>query len=261
MFNLHSTIMTNISEGKVHQLTTEGYSFDIGEYIRQAFSIFQKAPGLFIAYAILSGLISLSAQLVPLLGTIAAILVSYPILVGYYLAGHELSRGREVQLSTFFGGFEYFGNLAAVYLIQFLAVLAVMIPFVLSLGVSAYLGAEFGGEIIAPAIGIPIMLAMLIPLIYLSVSWIYAPLFVVFNNMGFWDAMEASRKIVHKRWWMVFAFLLALGLIMFGGAIALLIGLLVAYPVAMVAVYISFADITELNTASPEADIVDHLVG
>ncbi len=252
--------MTSISESKVQQLTTEGYSFDIGEYIRQAFSLFQKAPGLFIVYAILSGLISVSAQLVPLLGSIAAILVSYPILVGYYLAGHELSRGREVQLSTFFGGFEYFGNLAAVYLIQFLAVLAVMIPFVLSVGVSAFIGAELGGEIIAPAVGIPIMLAMMVPLIYLTVSWMYAPLFVVFNNMGFWDAMEASRKIIHRRWWMVFAFLLLLGVLMMAGMLALLVGVLVAYPVAMVAVYISFANVTGLHAASPEADIVDHLV-
>jgi len=252
--------MNSISESKIHQLSAEGYSFSIGEYIRQAFSIFQKAPGLFIVYALLSGLISVSAQLVPLLGSIAAILISYPILVGYYLAGHELSRDRPVQLSTFFGGFEYFGNLAAVYLIQFVASLAVMVPLFLTIGFSAFLGGELGGEIIAPAVGIPIVLVMMVPLVYLSVCWLYAPLFVVFHNMGFWDAMETSRKIIHKRWWMVFAFLLVLGLLMFGGILALLIGVLVTYPVAMVAVYKSFADITELHEASPETDIADHLV-
>jgi len=163
-------------------------------------------------------------------------------------------------LNTFFGGFEYFGNLAAVYLIQFLASLAVIIPLFLTLGLSAFLGGNLGGEIISPSIGFPIVLVMMVPLIYISVSWMYAPLFVVFCNMGFWEAMETSRKIIHRRWWMVFAFLLVLGLLMMAGVLALLVGILVAYPVAMVAVYLSFADVTELNTASPEADIVDHLV-
>lgn len=55
------------------------------------------------------------------------------------------------------------------------------------------------------------------------------------------------------------SFIIVLGLIMMLGLFLLFIGILVAYPVAMVAVYVSFAEVTELQ-GNTEDDILDHLV-
>lgn len=252
--------MSTISSQKIQELTEEGYAISIGQFLNSGFQLFRKSPGLFIAYTILSFLIAVFSQLIPFLGTMASILISYPLLVGFYLAGHELLRGRPLELSTFFRGFEYFGHLAAVYFIQFLAAMVIMLPLFIAVGFGAFMMVDLGLDAVNPAILWPVSAVLMIPLIYITACWTYAPLFVVFYKMSFWEAMETSRKIIHKRWWMFFGFLLVVGLILMAGVLALFFGILVAYPVAMLAIYVSFAEITELHAEKPEADILDHLV-
>ncbi|NRB61579.1 MAG: hypothetical protein HRU40_00855 [Saprospiraceae bacterium] len=251
--------MSGFSTKKIEELVDQGYAFSIRGFIGKAFCLIQMTPGLFIAYTILSFLISFSAQFIPVLGTIASVLITYPLLVGFYLAGHDLMKGHNLELSTFFRGFEYFGNLSFIYLIQVLAAVVIFVPLIISFGLGAFLTTDLNLDNLVPAFLLPVAGCLLIPFIYLSVSWIYAPLFVVFYKMGFWEAMEASRRIIHKRWWTYMSFIIVLGLIMMLGLFLLFIGILVAYPVAMVAVYVSFAEVTELQ-GNTEDDILDHLV-
>ena len=82
-----------------------------------------------------------------------------------------------------------------------------------------------------------------IPMIYLTVSWIYALPLIIDRNLQFWDAMELSRKVVGKHWFITFAFLLVIGLLGACGFIACCIGLFVTIPLATIALMYAYEDI------------------
>jgi hypothetical protein len=83
----------------------------------------------------------------------------------------------------------------------------------------------------------------IIPGIYLSVCWIFALPLVIDRNLAFWDALELSRKMVSKHWFIVFAFLLVAGLLAGCGALACCVGIFVTIPIASVAIMYAYEDI------------------
>jgi uncharacterized membrane protein len=86
-------------------------------------------------------------------------------------------------------------------------------------------------------------LLCVLPGIYLSVSWIFALPLVIDRHLPFWDAMELSRKVVGKHWFIVFAFLLVIGLLAACGLIACCVGIFVTMPIASVALMYAYEDI------------------
>jgi len=249
---------------KLEQSLADGYSFDIGGFLRKGFELFQKKPGLFIVFALVAGLITTTANVIPFIGFIATALLSYPLTAGYYIAARQLDQGNDITFGTFFEGFEYFGNLVAIYLIQVLVIIALLLPFGFSVGISALMGAASGSDwalLATSSFSVVLLMVMMLPVLYLYISWMFAPHFVIFHGLGFWEAMETSRKLVQKRWWMVFAFALCLGLVFLGGVLALVVGLLVAIPVISLASYAAFAEIAGFaDEGSPTDTITNHLV-
>ncbi len=77
------------------------------------------------------------------------------------------------------------------------------------------------------------MVALLIPGIYLAVSYALAVPLLVDKKMGIWEAMETSRKAITRCWFRYLGLMLLSGLVMFGGALALGIGLIWTMPMAM----------------------------
>jgi uncharacterized membrane protein len=73
----------------------------------------------------------------------------------------------------------------------------------------------------------------IIPGIFLQVAWLFAIALVIDRRMNFWDAMELSRKMVCKHWFIVFAFLIVYGLVVVAGLIACCIGILVTIPIGL----------------------------
>ena len=86
-------------------------------------------------------------------------------------------------------------------------------------------------------------LLCIIPGLYLSVSWIFALPLVIDRNLPFWDAMELSRKVVAKHWFITFAFVLVMGLLAACGVIACCVGVFVTMPIATVALMYAYEDI------------------
>jgi hypothetical protein len=73
----------------------------------------------------------------------------------------------------------------------------------------------------------------IIPGLFLQVAWLFALPLVIDRRMNFWDAMELSRKMVCKHWFIVFAFLIVYGLVVLAGVIACCIGILVTIPIGL----------------------------
>jgi GYF domain 2 len=121
-------------------------------------------------------------------------------------------------------------------------------------GQAAGIGDAFSG--FGPVIGQLVLLGLVsgvlnmlafclcvLPSIYLSVAWTFAMPLVIDRGMGFWQAMELSRKVVTKHWFLVFAFLLVLGLVATAGLLACCVGLLVTVPLFWVSLMYAYEDI------------------
>ena len=121
-------------------------------------------------------------------------------------------------------------------------------------GESAGIGDAFSG--FGPSIGQLILLSfvmnilmligyvlLLIPGIYLAVAWFFSIPLVIDKQMGFWQAMELSRKMVNKHWFLIFAFLLVYGLLSVAGIIACCIGIFVTLPIGIAALMYAYETI------------------
>jgi len=147
------------------------------------------------------------------LGTSIVTAPAYAILMGglyrYYL---KLIRGQRAEIGDAFSGFTIApGQLALVGLVKAL------------LSLLGYL-------------------LCILPGIYLSVAWMFAVPLVIDRRMEFWEAMELSRKVVCKHWFLLFAFVLVLGLVTVCGLVACCIGLFVSVPIGWVALLYAYED-------------------
>lgn len=87
---------------------------------------------------------------------------------------------------------------------------------------------------------------LIIPGIYLAVAYSLSYwILVIHPNASFWDILEASRKIVTRRWFKFFILSLILGLILFISAIPLGIGLIWTLPLCNFAYALIFKKIFE----------------
>jgi uncharacterized membrane protein len=66
---------------------------------------------------------------------------------------------------------------------------------------------------------------------------------VIDRQMGFWSAMELSRKMVSKHWFVVFGFLIVYGLVVLAGLLGCCIGILVTLPIGLAALMCAYETI------------------
>ena len=147
---------------------------------------------------------------------IGGFLLAGPISAGFFIVAYRIDKGKFVQVDHLFDGFKMFVPLFLVTIIS-----AVMV----------FLGS----------------LAFIIPGIYLSIAYTFALFFILFGNSEVWEAMELSRKLVHREWFSVFMLVLALGVVNILGALAFGVGLLFTIPVSYCALYAAFDDIVGVN--------------
>jgi uncharacterized membrane protein len=86
-------------------------------------------------------------------------------------------------------------------------------------------------------------LLFIIPGIYLSVCYIFAIHFVIFEKLDFWEAMEASRKLVSREWFSIFGLVIVLAVLNFLGVLFCGVGIIVTIPISISAIYAAFKDI------------------
>lgn len=256
--------MNNQQREKLASIINEGYIFHFSEYFNKGMNIFRKDIGSFVGYTLVYFVISIVLSMIPILGTIASMLITYPLLVGFVIVAHKINRNESFEFGAFFKGFDFFTPLFLQYLVMALVSLAFLVP----LGIYAYLTLDLVDfEIFAIAAKLetfvfPILL-LLIPLLYLYTSWRWAPYFIVFYKMPFGEAMETSRKMVGRNFWPFLAFMLLISLLMVSGMIAFVVGMVFTIPLAMCVDYAAFADVTrlmEMQEGDMDLDITEHFV-
>lgn len=87
------------------------------------------------------------------------------------------------------------------------------------------------------------LLLLIVPGIYLIFSYLCVLPLIVEKGMSPWQAMEASRKAIHRCWFKVFGLQLILGFVLIGSAILFGVGLIWTVPMCLLAAAILYREI------------------
>lgn len=206
-------------------LLARNYEVRIGDYFSRGWEIFKTYPWGFILYTLIFGIIAAvfgavgSGDGEAPVGSLIFNIISPVLGAGFYIVAFQIARNRPKNFSDFFNGFKKFLPLFLTSLVS---------------GIFIALG----------------LIAFILPGIYLAVSYMFAPLFVIDKNMEFWSAMETSRKLITKRWWSFFGLAIVLAVLVFAGFLLIGIGALVAIPLATCVLAAAYEDIVGLNSVA-----------
>jgi hypothetical protein len=245
---------------RLEAVLNEGYDFKLGEYVSKGFNIFSRNAGLFIGYLFVYFAILLGLGIIPILGQLISAMISGALIAGFYIVADKTERGEYVEFSNFFDGFKSWTALFVGSILKGLLFLAVIIPF------AVYFFTKYTNYLIEkPSIGgidFAIFGLFFVVLTYLGVSFVYMPFFIIFDKMEAWAAMQMSRKIVEKHFFMHLLFFFVLGIIGVIGVLPLLLGLIVTIPATICALYAAWADITRYHEEVEENDdeLLRHLI-
>lgn len=210
----------------------DGYDFKFSDYISQGIQLFKKDIANFVLFMLVLSAINLGLAFIPILGTLGSLIIGPPLNAGIFLVANKIRKNEPYTFNNFFDGFKsHFGSLIVLGLVS---------------GILTGIGVVF----------------CILPGIYLGVAWSLAVPMVLFVKPEFWDAMEASRKVVSKQFWSFLGFTIVvfLGAAIIG-VLACGIGLLFTIPIAILSTYCAFVDIMsapEAAASEPVAPEVSH---
>jgi len=256
---------TDISE--IIDNTTESYDFDFQKYFSKGFEICNKYLVGFIGFTLLYNLGLGIINRLPTLGYLSQIILSPILVVGFYIVAQKISKNKPYNFDDFWQSFRHWDQLILVSLIQTFAIVLFLSPIYFAIDINEHITwyeeLQIDPESIERVPYTPLWLFLLIiPIIYFSVSWVYAPLLVLFHRLTAWEAMKISLQIVSKKWWSIAFFTLSIYMVIGIGLILFGIGVFYTLPLAMCIFYVSFEDIMQFYLKEEgEDDILDHLVG
>jgi hypothetical protein len=229
------------------QLLQREYRVEIGTALERSWALFTKNPGPIIGVTLLAGVLLIACSVVGMLISMVVpmgnVLVQ-PLYLGPLTGGLlwfflRLSRGEAATVSDLFDGFsKRFVQLFLALLVQSLITVACLIPVgIVAVVMGISMGAfNRGGGASPPGVAFIMGIAIaglfaLVAITYLNTLWTHSLLLIMDKNMKFWPAMQLSRKLVSKGWWMTFLLLLLGGTISGVGALLCLIGLAATVPI------------------------------
>jgi len=190
----------------------------VGDYVKAGWELFKKYPAGFVGYFIIILVASIALRLVPVVGMLAGFVLVSPLNAGFFVVGAKLLKNQTPDFVDFFGGFKFFLQLA---------LLGVVSSILITLG----------------------LVLLIVPGIYLIVSYLFTVMFVVDRRLDFWPAMETSRRAVQPAWFKVFVLLLMLVVLNLAGALLLGVGLLVSIPLTHCILTVAYADLFGIESA------------
>lgn len=241
---------------------------DIKGYFGKSFRIFSDDIGNFIPYTFVVLFTLLLTRLVGSVGIIANMLLANQLIAGYFVAGASLERAQKKGIGTYFAAFEFVQTIGLFSLIQFLVNFILFLPFLFTVGRNLFRFDLLGQEVYPYW-----SFLLLLPLIYLSMAWRWAPALMIFYHMKLWEAMETSRKLITRNLFGQLIHVVLITLPFFIPPIvnflsvnlelrlfSLLFLLLIGYSFG--ADYFAFADEVDLfeETDTEKMDLLDHFI-
>jgi uncharacterized membrane protein len=95
------------------------------------------------------------------------------------------------------------------------------------------------------------LVVLLIPVVYLTVLWMFGLPLVIDKGLGFWQAMETSRKVVSKHWFSVFGLLVVISLINLVGLFLCCVGMFLTFPLGIAAMIHAYETLFSQREPAP----------
>jgi ABC-type amino acid transport system permease subunit len=220
------------------EILSGGFEVNIGACVSRAWELMKNNFGLMLGTTLLVTLCMQAAGFIPILGACIGLILNGPLLGGLYLFYLKLIRGEPATVGDGFSGFKRFGSLLGVFVLM---CILIYLPF-LPAGAYGVITDQFDRP--SPdAMFVLLAIAGFLGTVYLAVSFFYALPLVADLELGAWDALQVSRKVINQKF---FSFL-GLGvvgcLIMVLGLMALCLGVFVAMPLAYAMWMYAYEDI------------------
>jgi hypothetical protein len=201
------------TQRQAREVLAQDYRISIGDCIGRAFELVRRDFWFIVGASFVAGLIGGGGVIVPYLSAVASLIVAGPMMGGLSALCLKKIRGQAATFGDIFLGFGLsFGSLLGAYLVCMLLT----------------------------TVG---LFLCILPGIYLAVSWVFTIPLVIDKRMGFWEAMELSRKVVGKHWWKIFGFVLVLALLGIAGLLVCIVGVFVACAICQIALLYAYEDI------------------
>lgn len=224
---------------------------NVFEWLKQGWALFAASPGPWIAMTIVLLVVILGLHIVPLVGMLAANLLTPMFGAGMLSACAKAVDGQTPEIADLFGGFKH--NVSDLLMVGVLYMSAMLILVLfgvvigggslaggLMLGSPVGIGLAFGGVIftflLVLAFSVPLFMAL----------W-FAPALVYFNNMSPGEALKASFSACLKNTVAFLVYGLIVMVLIFFAALPVFLGFLVLVPVLSGSVYASYRDIFVAN--------------
>jgi uncharacterized membrane protein len=216
-------------------------------WIAAGWELFKRRPLQWVGAVVIYALIFIALALVPVLGSLATMVLAPVVAGGMVAASRLLDEGRNTQLGDFFAGFrERFGTLISVGLLYLGAsvAIALVVGLVTGAGVWTLMGA---GDAAAVASAAPIvllafllMLALMLP-VFMAL-W-FSPALVMFHGQGALDAMKMSFQACLRNIVPFLVYGLVMLLLSIAASIPFGLGWLILGPVIAASLYAAYRDI------------------
>lgn len=241
---------------KYEQIIRDGYQFNMDQYLGKGWTLFKKGAGSLIGYAIIVIVVTMMMNFIPFVGLVSGFLQA-ALIAGIFIFCRQLLLKRE-NFNQFFEGFNDFGQIAIFVLVRFLFMLpllalmfTVVFPFeVFSDLIRGDIDPQYMAEEIAMGIegnlGIIFLtyFIVIIGFFYIYTSYAFALPLIVDAKLDFWQAMEISRKIIGKKFFMFFLMFLIMGILaLIGTAVTCGLGMFVAMPYIYCVIFAAYDDI------------------
>jgi uncharacterized membrane protein len=191
-----------------------GVTIDASRCVSRGWALVRSNFSVLGTAAALVWMIIIALTFVPRVGWMAGMAVNSPLLGGLYYLNIRRIRGEHAGIETAFAGFRP----------------VFFMPLLLA-------------GLVSGAVTTVGILLLVLPGIYLAVGYIFVLPLVVDKRMDVWTAMEVSRRVVHRQWWMTFALAIVVALMVMAGALAFGVGVVIAVPVATAALMYAYEDL------------------
>lgn len=227
------------------QLLAREYRIEIGECLSRGWKTFTNNLGIVIGVSLLLGILyfgiavvaGLISMVIPLFNQLVLMIVGSPIAGGFFWFLLRLVRDEPATVGDGFAGFsKRFVPLMLSSIIQGLFHFLCFVPVGIVAAVAGFsmMSGRGGPASMAPMLIVGLILTGLVSmaaLIYVTTIWTHSYLLVADKGYKFWPAMQMSRRLVQKGWWMTFLLNLVGGIIVGVGGVVCVIGIGIAVAV------------------------------
>jgi hypothetical protein len=187
---------------------------NLGKWLSEGWQMVESDMGFFLLlgfiYAGILALVSTSSV------GIGYFIIDGPLRIGFFYILFRKMRGEHVEIGQISKGFEFF-----------MAALLSSIVTTLFVGLG--------------------LIFCILPGIILMALYMFTAPFILEQNLDFWQAMEASRKLVNEHLFELVLFVIIQGIILFIGLLLCVIGLFIAIPLCLAATAAAYRDLVGLQ--------------